>query len=140
MKKRFLTLALALLVCFSAAFMFAGCSGDPAHKATLTASATSVTFTLDDKDIYTKIDALTLTYKANGDVYYEFSDKDPKAYKDWAGKYSEAVADAQGAKAAVRTCTLNGGIDVATKTAAGETRRFTITINNASVSIEYTVA
>ena len=114
MKKRFLTLALVLLVCISSVFMFSGCIDDPNHKSTLTATPIDkpVEFTQYDwnsaknkSKSNTKkeeeentervrgLNTLKFTYKSNqtsGALYKDFNDK---TYSELLSEYNKERTD-----------------------------------------------
>lgn len=144
MKKKILTLALSLILCISAVFLFAGCDGDPGHKATLTSSATDILQFNEGESAAarTKIDALTFTYTANGDTHMVWNKDTGKneevAYLDWSGTFKEAYDNARGGQDKVRACTYSG-LDVTTATTGTSTRTLTIDINNATIRLQYQV-
>ncbi|MCQ2564556.1 MAG: hypothetical protein MJ152_01680 [Clostridia bacterium] len=153
MKKRIFTALLALVLCVSAAFMFAGCEGDPNSKSTLTVSSTEVlTFTkynTQDPENVTKsrekqfeemeairakgFENLTFTYTANGAKHGA-----DVPYDNWTGKYADEKKDAEGSQEKVITFSISG-LYFSSATSEGETRTCRVTINNTSITLQYKV-
>ncbi len=141
MKKKIISLVLALLVCCSAAFLFAGCFGTPDHNSTLiTNNALPLSLKVKGKVEDVK-NLVSLNYHANGDVYYERNSEgkmEEKAYQNFIGTYKKAEDDFKGEKKEVVSCNFIG-LDLTTKTKDNETRTLTIIINNATIKIPYVV-